>query len=203
MNSTPPPSNAGVPSGGNGTYIAVAVVLLLGIGGLVAYKLKGSEQPQAKPVAIASASATATPHFDPTDSIPPPPPVEDASVDAAPAVINTTGPATAVNLCDTKTCNGTLSTGLENGLNMVARQTRKRCYERALGNDPALHGKITVRLKISANGQVCSSSVGSNDMSDPSVAQCAASSFRGSLAPPTGGCVNIDFPIKYEPAAGH
>ena len=199
MSSIPPPSQAGVPSGGNGQYIAVGAALLAGIIGLVAWKSCSAPSDPPKPVASATASApSASSTFNTSrlDDVPPPPPVEDAAV--APTV---TRVVTTVNACDVKTCNGTTSTELENGLNMVARQTRRKCYESALGNDPSLKGHVKLSLRIAGNGQVCAANVASNDMSNGSVGDCAARTFLASHLPaPKGGCVNVDFPLAYVPA---
>jgi hypothetical protein len=200
MNSIPP-SRAGVPSGGNGKYIAVALLLLLGIGGLVVYKV--TQSPDPKPVVLPTPSASSTAITQQQiDNVPPPPP-EDAGV--APAPSSRIVYVQEGNACDVQTCYGSASTDLENGINMVARQTRRRCYEKALGNDPTLQGHVTIALKIASTGQVCSASVGSNDMSDTSVATCAANTFLAAHLPsPKGGCVaHLNVPIAYVPAGQH
>lgn len=202
MSSLPPPSQTGVPQGGNGKYIAVALLLLLGIGGLVVFKMRGTDDPVKPPVTpSAQPSNTGSPISQRIDDVPPPPP-DDAGVDAGPVhVVVLNGNA---NVCDVKVCNGATSQELENGLNMIARQTRRKCYESALGNDPTLQGHVKLNLRIASNGQVCSSSVASNDMSNTSVGDCAARTFLASHLPaPKGGCVNVDFPLAYVPAGQH
>jgi hypothetical protein len=73
--------------------------------------------------------------------------------------------------------------------------------EKALAGDPTLTGHVVLSLKIASNGQVCSATVKSNEMSDPSVATCAANTYLSQhLPPPRGGCANIDMPINYKPA---
>jgi hypothetical protein len=200
MSSIPPPSQAGVPTGGNGKYIAVGLLLLVGIIGLVAFKTCGSTpDPTPKPIAsVAPSAPSSTVNTTRIDDVPPPPDPEDASVAPVTTKIVNGGPT---NVCDVKSCNGTTSTELENGLNMVARQTRRKCYESALGNDPTLKGHVKLSLRIGSNGQVCSSTVASNDMSNTSVGDCAARTFMASHLPaPKGGCVNVDFPLAYVPA---
>jgi len=198
MTSIPPPSQAGVPQGGNGKYIAVGALLIAGIIGLVAFKSCSGGDP--KPIAMVPDAAPSTkPTVDTSrfDDVPPPPTPEDASV----APVTTHYISGPVNYCDVKACNGTTTTELENGLNMVARQTRRKCYESALGNDPSLKGHVKLNLVIAINGQVCSATVGSNDMSSTSVGDCAARTFLASHLPsPKGGCVKVDFPLAYVPA---
>ncbi len=205
MSSVPPPSQSGVPSGNsNGIYIALAIVLLLGIGGIVAYKMKGGhdETPnKPNPVASASASASAAPTNALIDEVPLPPPV----IDAGPApTVQYTGPA--ADPCSYAVCNGNVTTGsdTEHGLQMLARQTRRKCYDPALANDPTLQGHVKVHMKIASNGQICSASVASNDMSTTSVGDCAARMLlaSGRVPPPKGGCVNLDFPLNYVPMGG-
>jgi hypothetical protein len=204
MSSVPPPSQSGAPSsGGNGTYIAVAILLLLGIGGIVVWKFSSKSPPPPKPVVAsatvsASASAVSTALI---DEVPLPPPVEEA------------GPPTTVKYvgggdpCAVKACYGNVPAGSdsERGLGLLAHQTRRKCYDPALANDPTLKGHVTVRMKIAANGQICSASVIKNDMSSSSVGECAARMLlaAGHVAPPKGGCVELNFPLNYVPMGQH
>ena len=203
MSSVPPPSQSGVPSGNNnGIYIALAVLLLLGVGGIVAYKLKGdtTETPKPLPTATVTASTSATNAL--IDDVPPPPPVIDAG--PAPTVIYT-GPA--ADPCTYNVCNGNVAAGgdTEHGLQALALRTRRKCYDPALANDPTLQGHVKVHMKIASNGQICSASVASNDMSNTSVGECAARMLlsSGHVPPPKGGCVNLDFPLNYVPMGQH
>lgn len=205
MSSTPPPSQSGAPpsGGGNGTYIAVAVLLLLGIGGIVAWKLSGKPQVQPKPVAIVtpSASASASVNSALIDEVPLPPPVIEAG---PPPTVKYVGGG---DPCATTVCNGNVVEGSdsERGLAMLARSTRRKCYDPALANDPTLKGHVTVRMKIASNGQICSASVLKNDMSTTSVGDCAARMLlsAGHVPPPKGGCVELNFPLNYVPMGQH
>lgn len=205
MSSVPPPSQSGVPSGNNnGMYIALALLLLLGIGGIVAYKLKSGGNDTAKPTPTASVapSASVTAANTLIDEVPLPPPV----IDAGPApTVQYTGPA--ADPCSYNVCNGTVGAGsdTEHGLQMLALQTRRKCYDPALANDPTLQGHVKVHMKIAANGQICSANVSSNDMSNSSVGDCAARKLlaSGRVPPPKGGCVNLDFPLNYVPMGQH
>ena len=204
MSSVPPPSAPhGVPSsGGNGKYIAVAVLLLLGMGAIAAWKF-GSGGDTSKPQpSVTSTVPTTTIPTGHVDDVPPPPPTEDAGPDTGTKVVTNYGPGP--NACDVKTCNGTPTPDMEGGLAMLARQTRRKCYEPALGQDPTLQGKLTVNIRVGANGQICAANVTTNNMSIPSVGECAARMIAasGHVPAPKGGCVNVDFPLNYVPAGG-
>jgi len=205
MSSSSPPSQSGAPpsGGGNGTYIAVAVLLLLGIGGIVAWKLSSKPPPPAPVAAVsASASASAAPTTALIDEVPLPPPEVDAA--PAPTTVKYIGGG---DPCAATACYGNVASGsdAERGLAMLAHSTRRKCYDPALANDPTLQGHVTVRMKIAANGQICSASVLKNDMSSTSVGECAARMLlaSGHVPPPKGGCVELNFPLNYVPMGQH
>lgn len=204
MSSVPPPSQSGVPSGGNGTYIAVAVLLLLGIGGILAWQLT-QKHPATPPPPIASVTASASSSPVSTaliDEVPLPPPVVDAST-PQPTIVYVGGG----DPCATKVCGGNVPSGSdsERALAMLAHQTRRKCYDPALANDPTLQGHVMVRMKIASNGQICSASVLKNDMPSSSVGECAARMLlaSGHVPPPKGGCVELNFPLNYVPMGAH
>jgi hypothetical protein len=186
-------------------YIALAVVLLLGIGGIVVWKVTSGTTEQPKPVATtsASASASAAPTNALIDEVPLPPPIIDAG--PAPTVQYTGGPA--ADPCTYSVCNGNVAAGsdTERGLQQLAMKTRRKCYDPALGNDPTLQGHVKVHMKIASNGQICTTNVASNDMSSTGVGECAARMLlaSGRVPPPKGGCVNLDFPLNYVPMGQH
>lgn len=193
----PPSSPAGVPSSGSGKYIVIAVVLLGFVGGAVAWKL--SQSPPPPPVVYIDAAPPPPVNTgrNPDEDIPLPPPVEDAgSEDAGKKVVATQA---SNNLCDAKKCSGVSSSELENGLQFRVKQAH-RCYDNALAQDPTLRGKVTVAVRIGANGQVCSAGIASNEMGSQSVAQCVAGYFRGAnFSSPKGGCVDVNIPINFVP----
>lgn len=205
MSSVPPPSQSGVPSsgGGNGTYIAIAVLLLLGIGGVLAWKLTSKPPaPPPTPTVVASVASSAPVATNLIDEVPLPPPVVEAGA-----------PTTTVTYvgggdpCAVSACNGNVASGsdAERGLAMLAHQTRRKCYDPALANDPTLQGHVTVRMKIASNGQICSASVLKNDMPSSSVGECAARMLlaSGHVPAPKGGCVELNFPLNYVPMGQH
>ncbi len=205
--SSVPPSQSGVPpsSGNNKMYIALALVLLLGIGGIIAWRFSGAgEGPKPGPtVSVATVASSAPANNALLDDIPPPPPVIEAG--PAPTVVYSGNGGG--DPCSYNVCNGNVATGsdTERGLQMLARQTRRKCYDPALGNDPTLHGHVNVKMKIASNGTICSAAVASNDMGSTSVGECAARMLQasGHVPPPKGGCVNLDFPLNYVPMGQH
>lgn len=171
----------------------LAVVLLGAIGAVVAWKM--SQPPPTPPIVYVDAAPPPPPlGRNPDDDVPLPPPIEDAGSDAGKKVVVT---QLANSQCEVKKCTGSTSSDLENTLQLRVKQAR-RCYNSALEQDPTLSGKVTVAVRVGATGQVCSTSVASNEMSSPHVAQCVASYFRGANFPaPKGGCVDVNIPINF------
>ncbi|HEY1955117.1 MAG TPA: AgmX/PglI C-terminal domain-containing protein [Polyangiaceae bacterium] len=205
MSSGPPPSQPPPPSGGNGMYIAVAILLLLGIGGIIVWKLSDKTPPAPPPVAstapsVASSSPISTSII---DEVPLPPPV----IDAGPAPTTTIVQSGGGDPCAASACYGNVAPGsdAERGLQLLAHQTRRKCYDPALANDPTLQGHVTVRMKIASNGQICSANVAKNDMPSTSVGECAARMLlaSGRVPAPKGGCVELNFPLNYVPMGQH
>lgn len=197
----PPPRSskhpAGVPSSGGVKYVVIAVALLGLIGAAVAWKM--SQKPPAPPIVVVDAApppVRSGRNLD--DDVPPPPPVEDAGVEDAGKKVAV---ATQVsnNLCDVKKCTGTSGSELENALQFQVKKAH-RCYDSALAQDPTLRGKVTVSVRVGANGQVCSAGIASNEMGSSQVASCVSGSFRGaSFPPPRGGCIDVNIPINFVP----
>jgi len=200
MASKPPPSTGapeGVPASGNGKYVAIAVVLLGGIGALIGWKTCQKTDPPPVVVNVVDAGPPPKPTGrNPDDDVPPPPPVEDAGNEDAgkKTVVVYTG-----NQCDAKKCTGSNSDELGNSLGALAKRAH-RCYDNALAQDPTLRGKVSIAVRVGSNGQVCSASVASNDMGNASVANCVAGYFRGQTLPaPKGGCIDANVPINFVP----
>jgi hypothetical protein len=193
MSETTPP----IPkSGGNGPFILAAVVMLLLMGGLIFWKMKsGAEAPKAQET-VPSATQN-VPTLD--DAPPPPPPI--ASDSAAP---DTTKP-TAKKLVSSGgggpcgPCNGDATPAIVSALHAKGAQARS-CYEHALRQNSMLAGHMSIQLTINQSGQVCSSSVASNELGDPSVANCVLSMMRGGSFPaPPKGCVVVAVPLNFTP----
>jgi hypothetical protein len=187
-----------VPQGGNNaTYAIVAVVLLLGIVAVVAFRFCGK---QPEPVAVAPPTATVTAAPPPSnpklDDIPPPPPPPEV-VDAAPATgqhMTTGGPPAG---CDGRCSPNYATPDLQAAIGLRGQQAR-RCYNQALARDPSLKGHVNIAVRIGPAGNVCSANVTSNDMSTGAVAACAANIFRSATYPaPHGGCVEANVPLSF------
>lgn len=196
---TAPESSHGVPpQGGNGGLIAVGVIMLFLAGGLVYWKSSsGPEEPEV--VEETKTRVTETKPEPTLDNAPPPPPEEeeepakeeekkpDASLQTKP-----TGPAG----CSGE-CKGNATPALQSALASRGAMARS-CYNTALRNNPNLKGRMTMSVRISPNGSVCSASVADNSLGDQAVASCAAAKFRaGTFPPPTGGCVNVNVPLNF------
>lgn len=185
---------AGVPggSGGNGQYIAIALVFLLLGGALLAYKMKGDDKPPPPAVPTASVTTAAKPAL--TDA--PPAPVEEDAGTPAPDASTAKPVAVGGGPCST-TCSGSASGALTSEVQGVAGRARG-CYERALRQNAQLSGKITVALKIDAGGNVCGASAANDTMGSGEVTSCVTGMFRGKkFSPPTGGCVNMTVPLNF------
>lgn len=192
----PPSSPAGVPSSGSAKYIAVAVVLLGAVGAAIV--TKPWEKPAPPPVVVevdaGPPAIAATGGRDLDDEIPLPPPVQDAEPE--PVKKAATRPA-ADNQCDAKACSGSAGPELETAIQHRVRLAHG-CYNTALEHDSTLQGRMTVSVRIGANGRVCSSKITTNDMGSDQVASCVESRFRGaSLPSPKGGCVDVNVPIHF------
>lgn len=194
MSAPPPSQGPPVHGGGNGKYIAIAVILLLGMGGIVIWKV--TQKPPPAPTPITSVIAN-TPTVSPTkfDDVPPPPPEEDAGPDTG---VRNTGPA--VKPCEVTACGGSITSDTEATIQMLARQTRRKCYEPALAQDPSLTGHVDIRLKIAWDGEICSAGVDSADPGLQQVGECTARIIAAAgKVPAPRGCVNIKFPVNYKP----
>jgi hypothetical protein len=196
--STPPPSSpAGVPQAGNAKYAIVAILLVLGMGGLFAWKSMSSQPPPPPPIVVMpSASTTAATTNAKLDDIPPPPPEEiKPEAGAGPKIVYVPG---AAGGCE-KSCSGTATPELTAALQMRGAQA-KRCYNQALASDSTLKGHVAISVKIGGGGTACSAGVASNDMGSPAVANCAASIFRNASYPaPKGGCLDVNVPLSFVP----
>jgi hypothetical protein len=195
--SSPPSRPAGVPDSGNGKYAIVAVLLLLGAGGLFMWRNHMNQADQPAPVPSVTVAQTASAPTNPKlDDIPlPPPPEEKPEAGPAPRIVY----APAGGGCEAK-CSGTAPPELEQALQIRGAQAR-RCYNQALAQDSSLKGHVTIAIKVGSSGNLCSANVVANDMGSASVAACAANIFRSSAGypAPRGGCVEASVPLSFVP----
>lgn len=194
MSNAPPPTSVPpVPptSGSNRTYAILALLLVLGMGGLLYWKFKGDDVADTpKPV------PSAAPTFHTDDDIPPPPePLPEAGPPDAgnPTKIATTGGGSG---CEAKACSES-TPAINNALAQRGRQAR-RCYESQLANDPTLAVKMSINVKVGTNGNACAASVAESN--NPGVSSCVVNFFRQGGFPPSKGCIaNVTVPLNYVP----
>lgn len=198
--SSAPESSHGVPpQGGNRSLIAVGVVMLLLAGGLVYWKsTSGESEPEVvEEIPVKTEEPKGGPEI--FDHAPPPPPeeeeVKEEEEEEKPkteTVAKPTGPAGCGG-----DCKGNATPALQSALAARGAMARS-CYNTALRNNPNLEGRMTMSVRISPSGALCSAHVSSNSLGDQAVASCAASKFRaGSFPAPTGGCVNVNVPLNF------
>lgn len=190
--SVPPP-----PKSGNGPYIALAVVMLLAMGGLIVWKLTSSEPTEI----VEQKTLTPPPEEAPPvlDAAPPPPPPEEelAPTENAPAPEKKVASTGGGNTGCSGVCEGTLSAEGQSALRAKGGQARG-CYNRALRQDATLTGKMTLSVRIGPTGNVCSASVIEDSLNDPAVATCVTQMFRsGKFPPPQGGCAQVNVPLNF------
>jgi membrane protein involved in colicin uptake len=190
-------------TGGSGPFVGIAVVFALLLGGLLAWKLKGSDAPTADPAAATTGSVAAN-QAKPvlTDSIPPPPPVDDTK-DKAGETAGNSGKKPSSAGAGTGACGGTCSgtpSGATRG-DISARSAAARgCYERALRTNQSLQGKMTVNVRVDPSGQICSASISGDTVNSGDVSSCVLGAYRGQkVAPPTGGCADISQTFNFQP----
>jgi hypothetical protein len=171
--------------------------MLLLMGGLIYWKMKGDDEP--KPVATVAPPVTAPPVF---ESPPPPPPkIEDEPDAGKKDTVKVSGKGVGGGGCAGE-CKGTVPAGLNGALRAKAGAARG-CYERALRQNAMLQGKIMVGVRVGPQVQVCSANIVSNTLGDPGVASCTLGMFRSSsLPPPNGGCVDVQVPMNFVPKTG-
>jgi hypothetical protein len=195
MSETTPP----VPkSGGSGPFILAAIVMLLLMGGLIYWKTKSNGSDTAK---VEAPKPSATIEQPGLDEPPPPPPPPVVSASAAP---DTTKPGAkkltggGAGVCGP--CTGDATPSIVSALHAKGAQARS-CYEHALRQNAMLAGHMSINITISATGSVCGASVGSNELGDPSVANCVVQMMKsGTFSPPGGNsCVQVAVPLNFTP----
>src|SRR6186713_2859882 len=193
--STPP-----VPkSGGSGPFILAAIVMLLLMGGLIFWKMKSGGE-TAKVEAPKPTAQTEQPVLDEPPPPPPPPPVASTDSSAKPDDTKPGGKkvGSTVGGAACGVCSGEPNPSLPGALGGKAGQSRA-CYEKALSSNSTLSGRMTVSLKISQQGGVCSAQIKS-DLNNPLVENCVLQNFRAAtFPPPKGGCVDASVPLYFKP----
>ena len=197
MSNAPPPTStppAPPTSGGNGTYAILAIVLLLGIAGLLYWKFKGD----GATAEVAQPTSSAAPTFHREEDMPPPPePIPEAGAPEDAGKTDKVAAGGASSGCEAKGCSDAPSSALQGALAQRGRQAR-RCYESQLANDPTLSVKMSLNVKVGTNGSVCSASVA--DTTNDGISRCVLNFFRTGGFPPSKGCIaNVSIPLNYVP----
>jgi hypothetical protein len=190
-------------TGGSGPFVGIAVVFALVLGGLVAWKLKGSDTPAPDPTSTtptSSVAAQAKPQL--TDSIPPPPPPDDPKDKAGETGGGGNKKAASTggsNGACGGTCTGTPSGATRSDISARSAAARG-CYERALRTNQSLQGKMTVNVRVDPAGQVCSASISGDTVNSGDVSSCVLGAYRGQkVAAPTGGCADMTQTFNFQP----
>lgn len=175
--------------------------LLLGAGAWVVLGRSAPGEEQA-PEPLASASIPVETTRKPEHAPPPPPPPPDtAAAEAEPtgtaAKASVKAKAVAKPTGCSSPCSGKSHAALESALSGRGQQARS-CYTTALRSDEGLQGKLTVRLRVGADGRACSAEIADDSLGSAPLNACILSRFRGASYPlPRGGCVDVAVPLKF------
>jgi hypothetical protein len=187
---------AGVPDSDNTKYGIVALVLLLGTCGLVAWKMKG-DSPTTTSVPTVTAPTALPPitRRDEPEAPPPPDPVATVKATGNGTAVANNGGGGGPSGCTPK-CTGSAGDDLVGALAQRGRMAR-RCYERELANDPKLSMRMTMNVRVGSNGSTCSATPSGES---GSIGACVANFYRtGGFPPAKGGCAEVNVPLNFVP----
>ena len=180
------------PSGTSGSYVWAAIVMLAVAGALVTWRMVHPSLPLPAP----SPTVSEQPKISVPPPPPPPPPDEQPTATASAAAPAASKAIRAASSCGGE-CKGVVSSELRSYLSGRASQGRK-CYERSLLQNASLKGRMKVQLRLSAQGQLCSASMASDELQDPGLNACILQMFRASVYPaPGSGCVDVAVPLSF------
>jgi hypothetical protein len=177
-------------------FVALAAGAVIGA---VAFLFVGSKAPPPAPAPVASPVPKPVVRDVPPPP-PPPPPEEVASETPPPATAEPEKkPAGKPFTPCSGECAGTATPELKSALGARAGQSRS-CYERALSTNSALTGKLTIKVRVTPQGSICSANVAQDALGDPGVSRCVVQRFlTGTYPKPTGGCVDVEVPLNFVP----
>lgn len=183
------------PRSSNASFVALGVVMLLAIGGLLYWKTSGDDEPElVEHAATPARTEKQAPLLDAAP--PPPPPEEEAEPDKTAAPVAAAKSPAGSSGCS-GSCEGTLGPEGESALRAKGGQARG-CYNRALRQNSALSGKMSLSLRIGTSGNVCSLKITEDTLGDPEVTSCVTQMFRaGKFPAPQGGCVDANVPLNF------
>jgi TonB family protein len=129
----------------------------------------------------------------PLPNLPPPPPEEPDAGE----------PDKVVKRGGFTRCNGDVDRVAVRRFTQQNSGSLRRCYERRLKQNNTLAGRLEVGLTVGSGGQVQGARIVADSVRDPDVAACVRQAVSGWRQPaPSGGCVNVTFPISFQPHAG-
>jgi hypothetical protein len=175
--------------------------MLLLMGGLVVWKLHGSDD-KSEPTPAPAASVAQEPTAAVDQVVPPPPPPPSASEDAGTPSTTKKPVASAgigPNCGSCGKCQGEAAPSFPAVLRTRANQAQ-RCYEKALAQQESLQGRLTLNLCVGVGGAVCGASISNDTLGSPMVAQCVMNIYRATTFPsPKNGCVDAQVPLNFLP----
>ena len=99
-------------------------------------------------------------------------------------------------------CRGEPTSGTERELVSRAEQVQG-CYDALLRRDHSRQGRVVVGLRIRPNGEIAAAGLVKDDLRDPDFETCALERFSLPFRnPPTGGCLQVQVPIRFAPKPG-
>jgi hypothetical protein len=76
----------------------------------------------------------------------------------------------------------------------------KRCYERALKDDPRLTGRLVVAIRIREDGSVAGVELTEDEIGNATLRDCVQETFSRAIAVhPEGGCIQVVVPLRFVP----
>ncbi len=102
---------------------------------------------------------------------------------------------------DEKPCKGFFTQESVETISALAAQS-KHCYNELLRRDPKAEGKVTVQVRVEADGTVRTRPlVVSDTLEDPVAVGCVLDTFADGIpsAPPQGGCAIAQIPMNFQP----
>ncbi len=191
----PPTSTSSKP------LVGLVIAMLLVGGGVAVWKFSGGNDDDTVEAQATAATAEEAEQEPVLNTPPPPPPPPEPEPTETPEKPETKTVAAAKKPTGPSGCSGTcpapVDAAFKSALRRHATQART-CYNQGLRQNANLEGKMTVKVRLSPTGGVCSVSAPQNSLGDPSVTSCILQKFRsGSWPKPRGGCAEAQVPLNF------
>jgi hypothetical protein len=199
MSEHPEPSRRRAPS--SAATIGIGALILIMGAAIAGWRLTAHPSSEPRPAALLPAPSAAVAEAVPLPPPPPPPPPAELVEPDPSASAQHRAPQPQRRRRRADPCAGPCG-GRETGPLLSALASKggqvRSCYSQALQTNPSLRGRMTVRVRVGATGQVCQASLGQNTVGDQKVSSCVLQRFRaGSFPPPLGGCVDAEVPLNF------